>query len=119
MAKIIGNTTTTPVMPSDWAQTDETKVDYIKNKPTKLSQFENDIGAGGGSVDLSDYVKKEDLATANVEFAECANSAVMADCDNAGNMITLYYATKEEVGDIEAALDSILAIQGTIVGGGN
>lgn len=26
----------------DWTQTDETKADYIKNKPTKLSQFEND-----------------------------------------------------------------------------
>lgn len=33
MSKIIGNTTVTPVMPADWEQTDETKVDYIKNKP--------------------------------------------------------------------------------------
>lgn len=44
MGKIVGNPTVTPVMPSDWAQKDETKVDYIKNKPTKLSQFENDEG---------------------------------------------------------------------------
>ena len=29
---------------SDWAQTDDTKSDYIKNKPTKLSDFENDKG---------------------------------------------------------------------------
>ena len=34
MSKIIGNTTATPVPRSDWAQTDEAKVDYIKNKPT-------------------------------------------------------------------------------------
>ena len=51
MAKIIGNTTVTPVMPADWEQTDEKRVDYIKNKPTKLSQFDNDIG----------YIKEEEL----------------------------------------------------------
>ena len=34
MRDIIGNTTTTPVPCSDWNQTNETKPDYIKNKPT-------------------------------------------------------------------------------------
>lgn len=34
MAKIIGNTIVTPYPRPDWNQTDETKVDYIKNKPT-------------------------------------------------------------------------------------
>lgn len=29
---------------SDWNQTDDTQVDFIKNKPTKLSQFTNDVG---------------------------------------------------------------------------
>lgn len=29
---------------SDWNQSDNTKVDYIKNKPTKLSDFNNDSG---------------------------------------------------------------------------
>lgn len=33
MAKIIGNTTTTPYPRPDWNQTDVTKADYIKNKP--------------------------------------------------------------------------------------
>jgi hypothetical protein len=33
MAKIIGNTTATPMAIPDWNQTDETKADYIKNKP--------------------------------------------------------------------------------------
>lgn len=32
MAKIIGNTTATPNPQPDWAQTDSTKADYIKNK---------------------------------------------------------------------------------------
>ena len=33
MARIIGNTTATPNPQADWAQTDATKADYIKNKP--------------------------------------------------------------------------------------
>lgn len=38
MSKIIGNTTATPNPRPDWNQTDETKADYIKNKPD-LSGF--------------------------------------------------------------------------------
>lgn len=38
MAKIIGNTTTTPMARPDWNQTDETKADYIKNKPEILTE---------------------------------------------------------------------------------
>ena len=38
MAKIIGNTTATPNPQSDWNQADETKADYIKNKPTILTE---------------------------------------------------------------------------------
>jgi hypothetical protein len=37
MSKIIGNTTATPNPRPDWNQIDETKADYIKNKPTVLS----------------------------------------------------------------------------------
>lgn len=40
MAKIIGNTTATPNPRPDWAQTDSTKADYIKNKPTILTEDE-------------------------------------------------------------------------------
>ncbi len=39
MAKIIGNTTVTPMPRSDFAQNDPTKADYIKNKPTTLSGY--------------------------------------------------------------------------------
>ena len=67
------------ISPSDWNQNDETANDYIKNKPTKLSQFENDsmfttsddissitpsIGDNGnwfvGSVDTGVVAKGED-----------------------------------------------------------
>lgn len=42
MAKVIGNTVGVPNPQPDWNQNDATKADFIKNKPTKLSQFEND-----------------------------------------------------------------------------
>lgn len=34
MSKIIGSTTVTPYPQADWNQTDSTKADYIKNKPS-------------------------------------------------------------------------------------
>ena len=37
MAKIIGNTTATPNPRPDWNQTDETKADFIKNKPNVVT----------------------------------------------------------------------------------
>ena len=37
MREIIGNTTATPNPRPDWAQTDPTKADYIKNKPDGLA----------------------------------------------------------------------------------
>ena len=40
MAKITGNTTATPNPRPDWNQTDETKADYIKNKPTVITEDE-------------------------------------------------------------------------------
>lgn len=42
--RIIGNPTTTPMAIPDWEQDNPAKADYIKNKPTKLSEFDNDKG---------------------------------------------------------------------------
>lgn len=39
--------------------------------------------------------------------------------DSEGNLIVDTYATKEEVGNIETALDSIITIQNELIGGGN
>ena len=79
----------------------------------------NLIADKADKTELESYVKQEDLADASVEYARNAEYAVKADCDGRGNDFIYYYATKEEVGDIETALDSILAIQDTIVGGIN
>ena len=51
MAKIIGNTTATPMAIPDWNQTDEKKADYIKNKPTL------------GTLASKDEVTKENLSS--------------------------------------------------------
>lgn len=40
MPKIIGNTTATPNPKPDWIQTDETKADYIKNKPEIIEELD-------------------------------------------------------------------------------
>ena len=47
--EIIGNTTATPNPRPDWKQTDETKADYIKNKPENLATTEY----------VDDKIKKE------------------------------------------------------------
>lgn len=51
MPKIIGDTTATPNPRPDWAQTDETKADYIKNKPEL------------GAMAAKDEVTQADLAS--------------------------------------------------------
>jgi hypothetical protein len=86
MSKIIGNTTTTPMAPPDWNQTDSTKADYIKNKPTILTETDvkeliaqNSSGGEGGETVIavqadwgqidstkSDYIKnKPDIDSMN------------------------------------------------------
>ena len=56
MAKIIGNTTATPTPRSDWNQTNPAKADYIKNKPTILTEedvVELIVENGGGNGDVT------------------------------------------------------------------
>ena len=72
MAKIIGNTTATPNPRSDWQQTDESKADFIKNKPTlgrmaskdtvEMSDLSDEVqsslgggSGGGGGVSATNY----------------------------------------------------------------
>lgn len=160
MAKIVGNPTVTPVMPSDWAQKDETKVDYIKNKPTKLSQFENDVEFVDNDTYVTDmevidgWLSQNDdnIAEHKIDYSNPHNvtadqvgtyTAVEIDALIAragGNVDLSGYYTKGEIdafriedemnmerhvglrineslGDISSALDTILTIQETLVGG--
>lgn len=46
---------------ADWNQTDDTAVDYIKNKPTNVSTFTNDAGYLTQHQSLADYYTKSEI----------------------------------------------------------
>ena len=85
MAKIIGNTTATPNPRPDWSQTDDTKADFIKNKPTilteeKVVELIEQNGGGGNTATLS-ITKENVIATAEqnsftTSFTSSANLQV-------------------------------------------
>lgn len=77
MSKIIGNTTTTPVPRSDWEQTDKTKADFIRHKPTL------------GTISERDAISKDDLT-----------QEVQSSIDTKANVVTL---TTEEYTALEQA----------------
>lgn len=66
MAKIVGNAVGIPNPQSDWNQSDATKADFIKNKPTVLT--EDDVlaliggqgGSGGDGVGIADIYSTAD-----------------------------------------------------------
>lgn len=47
---------------SDWLEEDTESLAYIKNKPTNVSSFNNDVGYLTEHQDLSDYAKTSDLS---------------------------------------------------------
>lgn len=61
MGKIIGNTIATPMTIPDWNQTDETKADYIKNKPNigDLASL-TEIGKENLTLDVQESLDKAD-----------------------------------------------------------
>lgn len=73
MAKIIGNTTATPNPRPDWLQTDETKADYIKNKPAI------NMDDGEFSIVQDAVADNENVATGKGSGAFGANSKAEAD----------------------------------------
>ena len=85
MSKIIGNTTTTPVPRSNWEQTDKTKADFIRNKPTL------------GTISEKDAVSKTDLTT-DVQSS-------LEQIDTKANVVTLSteeYEALETSGTVDA-----------------
>jgi hypothetical protein len=82
MSKIIGNTTATPVPRSDWNQTDETKVDFIKNKPdiaTKdyvTDQLESKSDSNHTHSDIDEKIAEN--ASAINAFAEITSEEITA-----------------------------------------
>lgn len=70
MAKIIGNTTATPNPRPDWNQTDETKADYIKNKPTDLATGQDVTNT------LAEAKSYTDTKTAGFASADIINTSI-------------------------------------------
>lgn len=135
MAKIIGNTTSTPMRVPDWSQTDPLKADYIKNKPdiaeavTNALQAAKDSGEFRGDDGKSAYQYAVDagypgteeefaelLASVCVEFKTdetlslvdgvlSVNTAAVAEPDN--TLPITSEAVHTQIGNINALLHSI------------
>lgn len=98
MAKIIGNTTATPMAVPDWLQENETKADYIKNKPTL------------GDLASKNIVERSDLST---EVQECLENVEGALNDAANGILAqakAYADTKieEAFSELEEAIGGII-----------
>lgn len=92
MTKIIGSPTITPMKIPDWNQTDPLKSDYIKNKPDISSIITNRIK---GKANQSDVDLLFEESTQHYRSYEELN---------------------EKIGDIDSALDRIIAIQNSLLG---
>lgn len=121
MAKIIGNTTATPNPCPDWNQADETKADYVKNKPA--------ISSGDGK-DYQVVVGHNNIVDKNANFIIGSNGNLFTvGADDTGNYLTLgndklyegTIATKEYVDElvsgIDTMLDEVIDSQNSYIGG--
>lgn len=144
--KILGNVVGVPNPKSDWNQNDETKADAILNKPTKLSQFDNDVGYLTDHQDISGKADKEHIHNADevkiwnttVEEqissltsycdglsdnkadkteVESLSDEVQIAKDDASAARSLATENSEKIGDIETALLEIEAIADGLIGG--
>ena len=105
----------------------------MANKPYPFSVCKECAGGGGGDIDLSGYVqKKEGYGLASLLMRIESNSSkehtmIFIDGDFSDSAkIPAYtsdlendsgFVTHEELGDIETALDSIIEIQNSLIGG--
>lgn len=94
MSKIIGNTTTTPVPRSDWEQTDKTKADFIRHKPTLGTIAEKDtVDKNDLALDVQSSLEQIDTKASVVTLTTAEYEALN---DNEINANTLYMLTDSE-----------------------
>ena len=137
--KIVGNTTATPFVPGNTPNLEELKNELESLFATK-EELEN-LGGGGdnspkGAIKFSNGIQlRVNEEEHTIEFYNsntgeaktlfivgeesgviCADEALWAFFDSSGNTFEEHYATKEEVGNIETALDAIIALQNSYSG---
>lgn len=116
MREIVGNTIATPNPQPDWAQTDKTKADYIKNKPTVLTenQVKDLIDEFGGDTQIQadwaqndtsakDYIQNKptlgSLASKDEVVKSDLSDEVQTALDNANSALQSYTETDPTVPD--------------------
>ena len=106
MSKIIGRTTTTPVPRSDWNQVDETKADFILNKPENIAYINStdnetitDVETGG----VSNVVVDSALSTTSTNPVQ--NKVITQEINQ----------LSKEIDDLEAGLNVCVDITDRLV----
>lgn len=111
MSKIIGNTTATPTPRSDWNQVDETKADYILNKPKLGSLATKDvIDKADLSSDVQTSLGKADVALAEAKvYTDDAVSNTLASAKSytdikVADLVDSAPETLDTLGELAAAM---------------
>ena len=116
MSKIIGNTTATPNPRPDWAQTDVTKADYIKNKPSALPNPNALIFTGA----ITDTYDGSESKTINIPVVtgESGADGISATHEWDGTVLTITSASGTSSADLkgdpgEKGADGHTPVKGT------
>ena len=122
MSEIIGNTIATPNPRPDWNQKDETKADYIKNKPTVLTEQDviDLIGEHGDDAQIQsdwnqaddtklDYIKNK---PEEINYLKGVTSNIQTQLD--GKALETHAHTKSDIGLSEVENKSSATIRGEL-----
>lgn len=112
---IKGNYVGTTTPRTDWLQNNEKKADFLKNKPTKVSAFENDKGYLTQHQDISGKLDKSELPTAiNIALAQAKESGAFDGEDGYSPTITVSQG-KETDGRNNVTISVVNEVDGEIV----
>lgn len=96
--EIIGNTTATPNPRPDWNQTDETKADYIKNKPAAIYLYDFVFGEADGP---DDVIEMKDIS--NLEGRKVQKDDIIID---AAGTIAFVTTVHDDYADYEIKMST-------------
>lgn len=97
MAKIVGGVASTTMPVPDWEQTNPRRADYIKNKPIVDQEF--------------------NFESTNAIANKCVTSLYNDFNGTASSFNARIDEIEQQLGNVETALDSIIAIQEALIGG--